>query len=75
MLALSMIAGCAATSMPDYSDVLTLPTRPDAERALDAVRKPQEVMAFYGVKRGDKVADLVTSRGYYAVILSHLVGA
>lgn len=70
----SLFTGCAATATPNYSEILTLPTRPDAERALDAVRKPQEVMAFYGVKRGDKVADILTARGYYAVILSHLVG-
>jgi len=69
-----LLTGCAVTSTPNYSDILTLPTRPDAERALDATRKPHEVMAFYEVKRGDKVADLVTTRGYYAVILSHLVG-
>jgi len=70
----SLLTGCAVTSTPNYSDILTLSTRPDAERALDATRKPHEVMAFYEVKRGDKVADLVTTRGYYAVILSHLVG-
>ena len=73
-MSLSVIGGCAATSTPNYSDILTLPTRPETERALDAVRKPQEVMAFYEVKRGDKVADLLTARGYYAVILSHVVG-
>ena len=71
---ISVIAGCAATSTPNYSEILTLPTRPENERALDAVRKPNEVMAFYGVKPGDKVADLFTARGYYAVIMSHLVG-
>jgi predicted methyltransferase len=38
------------------------------------VRKPQEVMAFYGVKTGDKVADLFAARGYYTAILSQLVG-
>ncbi|MGH7888066.1 MAG: class I SAM-dependent methyltransferase [Candidatus Binatia bacterium] len=69
-----LLAGCAATSTPNYSEILTLPTRPDAERTLDAVRKPHEVMTFYGVKRGDKVADIFTARGYYAVILSYLVG-
>jgi len=73
MVTLAM-AGCAARSTPNYAEILTLPTRPVAERALDAVRKPEEVMAFYGVKRGDKVADLFTARGYYAAILSHLVG-
>jgi predicted methyltransferase len=73
-ISLSVMGGCATTATPNYSDILALPTRPDAERALDAVRKPQEVMAFYEVKRGDKVADLFTARGYYAVILAHLVG-
>jgi predicted methyltransferase len=73
-LGLFAIGGCAATSTPNYAELLTLPTRPDTERALDAVRKPQEVMAFYEVKRGSKVADLFTARGYYAAILSHLVG-
>jgi len=72
--ALMLAAGCAASSTPNYTDLLVNPNRPDAERALDAVRKPHEVMAFYQVKRGDKVADLVTTRGYYAAILSHLVG-
>ena len=66
-------AACAARS-PDYQAVLTNAERPDAERKLDPVRKPQEVMAFYGVKRGDKVADLFAARGYYTAILSQLVG-
>ena len=38
------------------------------------MRKPNEVMAFYGVKKGDKVADLFASRGYYTAILSQIVG-
>jgi predicted methyltransferase len=68
-----LAAGCAASSA-DYQAVLTNPDRPDAERKLDPVRKPQEVMAFYGVKRGDKVADLFAARGYYTAVLSQLVG-
>lgn len=71
----SAIAGCSASSAPDYSAVLTnTAARPEAERGLDSVRKPNEVMAFYGVKKGDKVADLFASRGYYTAILSQLVG-
>ena len=69
-----LLAGCAATSAPNYSDILTNTNRPEAERNIDAVRKPQEVMAFYGVKRGQKVADIFASRGYYTAILSQLVG-
>jgi len=73
-LILLLTAGCAATSTENYSETLTSPTRPDAEKALDAVRKPNEVMAFYGVKKGDKVADIFASRGYYTAIISQLVG-
>lgn len=72
--AFGLVAGCAATSAPNYTDILVNQTRPDAERALDAVRKPHEVMEFYGVKKGDRVADLFAARGYYTAILSNLVG-
>jgi predicted methyltransferase len=70
-----IIAGCAATrSAPDYTAILTDLSRPENERAMDAVRNPSEVMAFYAVKRGDKVADIYAARGYYTAILSQLVG-
>ena len=69
------LTGCAATRpTPDYSAVLANTARPENKRALDAVRKPNEVMAFYGVKKGDKVADIYAARGYYTAILSQLVG-
>lgn len=71
---LSLLASCAATSSENYNDILTSPSRPDAEKTLDAVRKPNEVMAFYQVQRGTKVADIFASRGYYTAILSQLVG-
>lgn len=69
------VVGCAAAAAPNYSAILNNSDRPEAERALDAVRKPDEVMAFYGVKRGDKVADLFASRGYYTAVLSQIVGS
>jgi predicted methyltransferase len=67
--------GCAtSSSAPDYSAALKNPDRPQAEVELDASRKPQEVLAFYGVKSGDKVADIWAARGYYTAILSTVVG-
>jgi predicted methyltransferase len=60
---------------PDYAAILSNTTRPEAERAQDKVRKPHEVMAFYGVRKGQKVADIYSSRGYYTAILSQLVGS
>jgi predicted methyltransferase len=73
------VAACATAERPqakpqDYTAALTNPERPDAERTLDAVRKPSEVLAFYGVKRSDKVADIWAGRGYYTAILSQVVG-
>lgn len=69
------IAACAATrDRPDYASILSHGERPAAERDLDATRKPAEVLSFYGVKRGDKVADIYAARGYYTAILSQAVG-
>jgi len=72
---LLLVASCAAASSKNYNEILTSANRPDTEKALDAVRKPQEVMAFYEVKTGQRVADIFASRGYYTAILSQLVGA
>ena len=58
----------------DFKSILANPERPANERALDAVRKPEEMLKFYGVKPGDKVGDLMASRGYYTAILSQVVG-
>ncbi len=75
LLTLSMVgfAACAA-SLPNYSTIVASPDRPANERELDEARKPSEVLAFYGVKSGDKVADLWAGRGYYTAILSEVVG-
>jgi predicted methyltransferase len=76
MVGLLSMAGCAATnSAPDYSAALANSERPQTEVELDAARKPSEVLAFYGVKPGDKVADIWAARGYYTAILSQVVGA
>src|SRR5262245_21194074 len=58
----------------DYKAILANPERPEDERALDAGRKPEEVLKFFGVKPGDKVADIMAGRGYYTTILSQVVG-
>jgi predicted methyltransferase len=73
LISMAVLTACSASS-PDYTAVLANPDRPAAERELDGARKPQEVLAFYGVKSGDKVADLWAGRGYYTAILSEVVG-
>ena len=76
---LSFVGACSTADSTsgktqDYTPALTNSERPDTERALDAPRKPNEVLAFYGVKTGDKVADIWSARGYYTAILSQVVG-
>jgi len=72
-LSLALMAGCAPTST-EHASILTKSDRPANEIALDATRKPVEVLRFYGVKAGDKVADISAGRGYYSAILSAVVG-
>ena len=48
--------------------------RPQADKDLDASRKPAEVMAFAGVKPGDKVIDVFPGGGYTTRLFSKIVG-
>lgn len=73
--ALALVA-CAAVAAPkiDYAAILADPIRPEADRARDSDRKPAELVAFAGVRRGDKVAELAPGGGYFTRILSGAVG-
>ena len=48
--------------------------RPDTDKARDAARKPAEIVAFAGVRPGDKVAEFLPGGGYYTRILARAVG-
>lgn len=48
--------------------------RPPEQTKLDAARKPAEVIAFAGIKSGDKVADFMPGNAYFSRILSKVVG-
>jgi predicted methyltransferase len=48
--------------------------RPATDTARDATRKPAEIVAFAGVKPGDKVAEMMPGGGYYTRILAKTVG-
>lgn len=50
------------------------PLRPAADTARDADRKPAQMVAFAGVKPGDKVVELMPGGGYYTRILAKTVG-
>ena len=66
----------AAGAVPAFVAAAVADTsRSDADRARDADRKPAEVLAFSGVKAGQKVGELIPGGGYYTKLLSDVVGA
>ena len=86
-LALSLVACTAAGEDTDGSEAETVAlsaealdaavadaARPEAARALDEGRKPAEVLAFFGLAKGDAAADLISGGGYWAEILANAVG-
>ncbi len=53
---------------------LANPERTDADRERDTREKPDEVLAFAGVKPGMTVVDMFSGGGYYAELLAGIVG-
>jgi len=51
------------------------PGRPAADIARDSSRKPAEVLAFAGIKAGNKVADYAVGQGYFTRLFTAIVGA
>jgi len=49
------------------------PDRPAADRQLDPGRKPQQMLVFFGIEPGMKVADLWASGGYTTELLARAV--
>lgn len=70
-----MITPGSEIQVPDFMKVaLRAGSRPTDDKDRDAGRHPGEVMAFFGLERGDTVAELMASRGYYVGVLSEMVG-
>ena len=72
-------APSAVTSQPNdvraaALSVVAAADRSDADRELDAGRKPAELLTFFGLKPGMKVADLAAGRGYTTELIARMVG-
>jgi predicted methyltransferase len=65
-------ASTAATAR--VTAVLSDPARPPEEVELDALRRPAQVIAFAGLKPGDRVADFMSGNAYFTRIFSGVVG-
>jgi predicted methyltransferase len=48
--------------------------RPAEDVARDELRKPAALLAFAGIKAGDRVADLIPGKGYFTRLFSNVVG-
>lgn len=56
------------------SQAVATPARPADDLARDPLRKPADVLCFFGIAEGAQVLDLFSGSGYYTEIVSHLVG-
>ena len=65
----------AAQIPKPITDAINAPDRPAADKALDAGRKPDQIMAFYGIKPGMKVADIFAGGGYMTELIARIVGS
>ena len=50
------------------------PSRPPQDRALDAGRRPDQMLAFFGIQPGMKVGEIFAGGGYTTQLLSAAVG-
>jgi predicted methyltransferase len=64
----------AAASPISFASVLADPVRTPEDIARDADRKPGELMAFAGVRKGAKIAELAPGGGYFTRLLTGAVG-
>lgn len=65
-----------APSIPSYiSNAVANSARPEADRKADLLRKPAELIAFAGLKPGDRILELIPGRGYFTRLFSKVVGS
>ena len=57
-----------------YDAAINHASRPDADRERDADRQPRAVLEFIGIEPGMRVLDMFSGSGWYAEIISHVVG-
>lgn len=72
--AFAMPLAAVSAAPADTAAAVAAPGRPEAALALDAGRKPAEVLRFGGLRRGDRALDLFTGSGYYAELMGRAVG-
>lgn len=75
LVGLMLAAPLQAAEIPDnIAKAVASPERSAKDRERDARDKPAELLAFAGVKPGEKVADVFGGGGYWSEILARAVG-
>jgi predicted methyltransferase len=78
LMGLGMIAAApaaiAASASQQLAAAVADPSRPEADRARDADRKPAELLGLTGIHGGAKVAEILPGGGYFTRIFSKFVG-
>src|SRR5262245_22712318 len=73
VLALAAVPA-TAQAPTDPKAIVAVPDRSDADRALDAGRHPAEMLAFFGIRPGMRVAEIGAGGGYTTELLARAVG-
>lgn len=73
--ALLVGANAQAIDVAAVNQALASADRSDADKALDAARKPAQVLDFLGLEPGMTVLDVMSGGGWYTEVLSLAVGA
>jgi len=74
LIAIAAIAATAPAVPDEIARALADRSRPEADRKLDADRKPAMVVAYAGIKQGQIIGEYLPGGGYYTRLLSDLVG-
>ncbi|HEV2008537.1 MAG TPA: methyltransferase domain-containing protein [Burkholderiales bacterium] len=71
----TLLTGCATSSPPpDFQALVAGPDRSEADRKNDVRRKPAQMLGFYEVRPGMRIADLGAIAGYNTELLARAVG-
>lgn len=74
-IAVTESAPIPADQIPkEINAAINAPDRPAADKELDPGRRPDQIMAFYGIKPGMKVADIFAGSGYMTELIARVVG-
>jgi predicted methyltransferase len=80
LLSIALAVGCAgiangtSAAPPDFRALVESPDRSAADRQTDVRRKPEQLLAFTGVRTGMKVLDVGAGGGYSTELLARAVG-